>query len=205
MDNNSLYRLNRSDTEKALDILSDAFLDYPFPGSLIKNREKRKIVLKELFRIEYKRALKCGQIIALSEDFKEVSIWKNTISKPSMFSYYCIYSSFSSIKILTETTKDELNSIKDADNKIMDIKKSLNLPLNTAELYVIGVANEFQGQGRASKLLQAVIDYYESIGKGILIMTNTESNTSFYQKIGFKVIKDFYDENNNIQSYFLYR
>ena len=56
-------------------------------------------------------------------------------------------------------------------------------------LLVIGVAPQFQGQGFAGKLLQALIDKSEGAGIPIYLETETENNVRMYEHFGFEVVK----------------
>lgn len=56
-------------------------------------------------------------------------------------------------------------------------------------LQIIGVAENYQGQGFGSQLLNALIQKGETAERQLYLETETEENVQFYQRFGFEVIK----------------
>ena len=56
-------------------------------------------------------------------------------------------------------------------------------------LFVLGVAQEYQGQGIGGKLLRALITESERSGKALYLETETQKNVDMYERFGFKLIK----------------
>ncbi len=50
------------------------------------------------------------------------------------------------------------------------------------------VAEEVQGQGRGSRIIQAACRYADEIGLPLMLFTNGEEDIRFYQKNGFRII-----------------
>ncbi len=137
MTNANLYSLQKKDIEKALDILVEAFIEYFFPAAIIKDIKRRRIAVRELFKYEVKRCMKVGKALALEEDFREVSIWRDDQKIVSELGYLP-YSSWSSLRLLTSITFGEAKKIQRITDKIIAIKKSLNFSEDTAELLYSG-------------------------------------------------------------------
>jgi len=56
-------------------------------------------------------------------------------------------------------------------------------------LMVLGVATAFQGQGLGTKLMKALVEESEQAGIPIYLETQTETNVQWYEKLGFRQIK----------------
>ena len=56
-------------------------------------------------------------------------------------------------------------------------------------IFIVGVAQEFQGKGYGSKLLRAVIEHYDRQGLPIYLETETSDNVELYKHFGFQLLK----------------
>lgn len=191
MENNniSLHNLEKKDIEKAINILVEAFIEYPMPGGIIKSIKRRRIALRELFKYEIKRCLRHGNVLTLGGDFKGVSVWRNDLKLSNELSYLP-YTSWSSLRLLTAITFSEARKIFRITKEIMRIIDGLNLAQNTAELFILGVHPDNSGQGRAGKIIRAMLANYDSEGRDCLVMTNNSTNKKIYEKLGFVTIED---------------
>ncbi|HDZ16695.1 MAG TPA: N-acetyltransferase, partial [archaeon] len=55
--------------------------------------------------------------------------------------------------------------------------------------FIIGVSQEFQGNGFGGKLLRAIVEKAEIERKPMYLETQNEKNVSLYEKYGFHVVK----------------
>ena len=84
-------------------------------------------------------------------------------------------------------------------------RKEAELRIPEPYLYVdfLCVADDAQGQGRGSKIIQAACRYADEIGMPIMLFTNGEEDIRFYKKNGFRVVgvtrsEDFGFENTYV-------
>ncbi len=195
-------RLDPKSIEKAATIITEAFMDYPLPGQFIIDIDRRKKALKEMFKVELRKALKKGSVYTLGGDFQEVAIWKHEVVPESDFAYIK-YVRLDTLKLLFNVRFKEFIRLYRALRNILAAKFKLNLPGNTVELYVVGVNPTNQGQGRLSRLLKPILKEKQGQGSPVLVMTNTDSNRKIYEHIGFKLIDVFDDKNHGCLAYFL--
>ena len=71
---------------------------------------------------------------------------------------------------------------------VEEAKRSLNLDPHI-HLLIMGVSQEFQGNGFGGKLLRALIEKAQTENKSIYLETQKEDNVTFYEKYGFSVKK----------------
>jgi len=65
-------------------------------------------------------------------------------------------------------------------------------------LYMIGVLNEVQGNGLASKLMNPILKYCNSENIPVFLETANPRNVEIYKKKGFVIIDTFNEENISI-------
>lgn len=194
--------LDPRDIEKAASVITEAFMDYPLPGQYIKDVNRRRIALQEMFKLELRKALRKGSVYTLGGDFQEVAIWKHEVVAESDFTYIK-YIRLSTLKLLFSMRISECVRLFKALRNVLDTKLSLNLPANAVELYIVGVNPANQGQGRLSRLLKPVLKALQEQGRPALVMTNTDSNRKIYEHLGFKLVKVLNDTENDCISYYL--
>jgi ribosomal protein S18 acetylase RimI-like enzyme len=197
----SPVRLNRKELKRAINIATDAFMDYPLPGGFVSDRNKRRITLYEMFKIDFRYSLRHGEIYTLGGDFQEVAVFHSS-AKPVSDLKMIPYLSFSSLRLLTSISIREFSRLKTAVNEIMKAKAELDLPPDTAELYILAVNPINQGEGRAARLIRGVLSVLKSCGKSCLVLTNNEKNKAIYEKLGFGIIREIYNPTYELKTYF---
>ncbi len=195
-------KLDPKDIEKAAFIITEAFMDYPLPGQYILDVDRRRIALREMFKVELRKALKKGSVYTLGGDFQEVAILKHEVVPESDFNYIK-YMRLDTLKLLFTIRLSECIRLFRALRSILYTKINLYLPGNTVELYIVGVNPANQGQGRLSKLLKPVLKAMQDQKQPMLVMTNTENNRKIYEHLGFELIKVLDDQDNDITAYYL--
>lgn len=195
-------KLNPKDIKKAAYIITEAFMDYPLPGQYIEDPDRRRIALREMFKVELRKALDKGSVYTLGGDFQEVAIWKHEVMPESDLAYIK-YMRLGTLKLLFTVRIKECIRLFRALRNIMDTKLKLYLPENTVELYIVGVNPANQGQGRLSKLLKPVLKAIQEENWTALVMTNTESNRKIYEHLGFELVEVLNDQDNDITAYYL--
>jgi ribosomal protein S18 acetylase RimI-like enzyme len=196
--------LLRRDLRKAVRIIADAFIDYPIPGSFIEERDKRFKALREMFKVELKFSLRHSFVRTLPGEFKEVAIFRHN-TEIIKGKKYIPYASISTLGMMFYISGREMKKLDMAVSKIERVKKTLTLPEKTAELYILAVSPNHQGEGRASKLLRPILNELKEQGISCLLMTNKEVNCRIYEKLGFKIIEELFDPRFNLTTYYMLR
>jgi len=198
----NVERLEPKNIEKAANIITEAFIDYPLPGQYIMDTGRRRKALREMFKVELRKAFMKGSVYTLGGDFQEVAIWKQEVVPESDLAYIN-YARPGTLKLLFHLRLQECIRLFKALRNVSNTKLSLNLPANTVELYIVGVNPANQGQGRLSRLLKPVLEVMQEQGRPVLVMTNTESNKAIYEHLGFKLVKVLNDKDADCISYYL--
>ena len=175
-----LYKLNKKDIKKAADVLVDAYSEDPVMQLVFQENKHRCIQ----FKVMLKFCIKYGDVYAPSENFEGVMAIlpsdKGDLTVPRIF---LSGGFFLSLKLMKFRKMMEQNI-----EAIEEVKKNLDIG-PYIYLFVIGVAQEFQGKGFGGKMLRAVVEKAQIEGKPMYLETQNEKNVSLYEKYGFYVYK----------------
>ena len=174
-----LYKIQKKDLKKAVNVLANAFSKEVMWKKIFNDEDKNLILTEVMVRF----CLKYGSVLSTSDNLegimaiapydKDMTIWR--IIRSGAF--------FLSLKISSEAKKMEV-----LNSTVEEAKKSLNLT-PYIHLLIMGVSQEFQGKGFGGKLLRALIEKSETEKKPIYLETQKEENGDFYKKFGFSIKK----------------
>lgn len=174
-----LYKIQKKDLKKAVDVLTDAFSEESMWKEVFTDEEKNRILTEVMVRF----CLKYGDVLSTSDNLegimaiaphdKDMTTWRIILSGGF----------FLSMKIAKEAKKMGVLS-----SAVEQAKESLNLG-SYIHLLIMGVSQEFQGKGFGGKLLRALVEKAEAEKKSIYLETQKEENVDFYEKYGFSVKK----------------
>ena len=174
-----LYKIQKKDRDKAVNVISNAFSDDPMWKKVFNDENKNRVITEVMIRF----CLKYGTVLSTSDNLE--GIMAITPHDKDMTTWRVIRSGafFLSLKMRNEAKKMTVLS-----NTIEEAKKSLNLD-QYIHLLITGVSQEFQGKGFGGKLLRALVEKAETEKKPIYLETQKEENIKFYEKYGFSVMK----------------
>ena len=176
---NDLYKLQKKDIKKALDVFVSAYSDDPMMEKFMKEEDKRRAQFEVMTRF----CLKYGNVVATSENIegimalapydKTMTVWR--IIRSGAF-------------LISMKISKEAKIMAVLTSAVEEAKKSLKLD-PYIHLLIMGVSQEFQGKGFGGKLLRAVIEKSEAEKQPIYLETQKEENVKLYEKFGFSVKK----------------
>ncbi|MCP4762819.1 MAG: GNAT family N-acetyltransferase [archaeon] len=189
-----LYIVKPEDLDKATKALGRAFRKDPVMCDLLKDCPEK---FEYIFATPLKMGLKYGVVYAPSPNLEAISVWMGPEKvNPGMWSsfFWSIYSGVLvngmklGYKLLKKISKDSAPLEKDR-------KKNISLPY--FYLNLLGVDTEHQGKGIGSKLISTFIKNAPN-EVPFYVETETESNVRFYERLGFKVIKEIRLPSSNL-------
>ena len=180
----NLYRLRRQDVSKAGAVLTDAFRHDPLWRKLLAGSQARQT--RGLFEIPVRYCLKYGQVCAVSENLEGVIAWVSghLADMPiwRLVASGAIWPGLRVARLMAPQMAPVFMPIE-ADRKANMLGRPyIYLP-------VLGVAQAYQGQGFGGKLLSALVSESEQAGLPLYLETETESNVRWYERFGFKTVK----------------
>ena len=184
----NLYKVQKKDILKAGVALASAFQHDSVWRMFF--RDEATIDQKgTLFQAPIKYCLRYGEVYATSEHLEGIAAWVPG-DHADMTIWRVIRSGaiISGLKAMRACTKLAQQQGRIFEPLQADRRANMK---GRAYVYltIIGVASEFQGQGFGGKLLRALIGESEQVGIPIYTETQTEENVRFYERLGFRPIK----------------
>lgn len=177
-----LYQLTSKDLLQASDILGKAFMDDPIWIEILKDElEKFSIV----FEVPLKHTLKYGKIYGYSSNLEGIAAWLPSHNVNMNFFQFIWSGAFRSALKLGKKIGKRIQEVF----KTITEDRELNMKVPYIYLYVIGVLPEHQGKGVGSSLINAMLNTLPP-EIPLYLETETEQNIKFYEKLGFKIMKE---------------
>lgn len=164
------------------DVLTRAFLDDPYYGYIMPNRNKSRKQLHWWMKLLLNYTLKYGDIY-YTDDHKAIAMWLGP-EKPVVSDIKIL-----SMGLILYPFKVGLRNFM----RLMDIdgqwkKEHKKLDKRHYYLMVIGVEPEFQQKGIGSRLMQVGLKKADDEKLECFLETVTPEDVRFYEKHNFKVI-----------------
>jgi len=183
--NNDLILASRKDKKLIISILTEAFQYDPCLNWLIENvRNKNKLKLIVDYVVD---ETLCTGHIYFTNDKKAVVLWKNENQEKFSFQFIKRNLSF----LFKMGIKCVIKNLK------MGNVSHTYFPKNSRYyyLYMIGVLNEAQGKGLASKLINPILQDSKLKNIPVFLETANPINVEIYKKKGFEIIDTFIEKN----------
>ncbi len=179
-----LYQVQKKDVHRAALMLADAFHHDPvwnavFGDAAIAQRAAA-------FETPVRYGLKYGEVYAPSEILEGVAAWlPGTVADMTFWRILRSGALWPGMKIGAQI----MRKMQPVFRPIEIDRRETMRGKSYLYLQIIGVAPAFQGKGFAGRLLRALIEKSAQTGVVLYLETETESNVSMYEHLGFTVIK----------------
>lgn len=184
-----LYQVQKKDIPKAGATLASAF-QHDSVWRMFFKEEATFDQKSRFFESPIKYCFKYGDVYATSErlegianwvpgDYADMTIWR--IIRSGMI--------ISAMRAISACTKLARQQEKIFEPLQADRRENMQ-GRSYLYLLVLGVAAEFQGQGFGGRLVRGLIGESEQAGLPIYAETQREENVGWYEKLGFKLIKE---------------
>ena len=185
-----LHKIEQNDLENAFQLMIRSFRDYPKLAGLFTDWDDRQAGIEMTVRYYGAFDFMYGNAYSLDENMTEIAML--------MFSEEQDFSEerFEAAGFNTEEFRRAASRLSEDNQKkwwaffdeLDRTEAALHIP--TPYLYVdfLCVADDVQGQGRGSRLIQTVCRYADGIGMPVMLFTNGEDDIRFYEKNGFQIV-----------------
>jgi len=181
-----LYKLQKQDITKASAVLADAFQRDPLWLKFFEDQPDINRKFRTFFETPVRYCFRFGEVCATTENLEGVAAWvRGDLSYMTFWNMIRSGSFFSGMKLGADAGKKMGTVFKPMEED----RKQNTKDKSFIYLFVIGVATEFQGQGFGGKLLSALMDKCNESGDYLYLETETEQNAKWYEKFGFRTIK----------------
>lgn len=168
-----------SDLDRAAEVLGDAFADYPWTRWTVdRSDHQRRIVALQRIALEH-FALAFGAI-SVSEvagEIQSVAAWSDSAAV-----------SAGHVDVAVRAHVAELEGSRHEASKLAERQVERMRPAKRhSYLGTVGTTRTMQGRGLATRTLAPLIQASDIAGLEVWLETSSESNVSFYRRLGFDV------------------
>ena len=184
MTNESLLRLGRNDVDEIVDLLSEAFTDYPVvrfvldPNQVQYSTQLRRFIHFFVMARVHRHEFLLGVAAA------------GTLQGAALVSRPWAFESSAELDALREELWKELGPSARARYEAFGAASTFHVPEPHLHLNLIGVRGTARGKGYGRKLLESVhaMSRDDPDSSGVSLNTETETNVLLYRSFGYKVI-----------------
>lgn len=187
-------KISNETLKKYAKIASEVFMDDPVYVQVAKNKKIRKTVIYHGTLIRMYASRK-NSLFYFDEEERGMLVLKH-VSIDYKVSEFLKCPNWPAVILLRPYAAKLFGIIGKFDNKnIFDE--------NTYTISPLFVAKEHQGKGVARKLVERALEDMRAKGCKIGLDTQNPVNVPIYEKIGFKLVKEEYFEENQLNNYYM--
>jgi len=176
--------LNPSKKSEAARVLAHAFFDYPMIQYYWPDIEQRSLHLEWNFKCAVNYGLRYG-VVHTNPEISGIAVWLPP-GETKITTMRYVISGF--LPLLYYQGVKQFFKEKACDDLVVQVHESI-MPDPHWYLWILGVEPEHQGEGIATKLLQAWLYETDRNGLPCYLETHAEENHSFYSGVGFELTR----------------
>ena len=202
-----LYKLKNSDKEKLVLTYLSAFESYPKLMQAFSDKKTRLLALEATLRYYTAFDLRYGSGFSLDENVREAVLIIHSDRMKYTFLKHLAAGSYGKEyrAVISKLSKEEKQTRAALFEELDRLEATVDIPRPHIYADFLGVASEYQHQGRGRKLMSQVCRYADQIGLPIMLFTNTAYDIKFYQSLGFRIIGETSSERFGfVNTYMLY-
>ena len=202
-----LYKLKNSDKEKLVLTYLSAFESYPKLIQAFSDKKTRLLALEATLRYYTAFDLRYGSGFSLDENVREAVLIIHSDRMKYTFLKHLAAGSYGKEyrAVISKLSKEEKQTRAALFEELDCLEATVDIPRPHIYADFLGVASDYQHQGRGRKLMSQVCRYADQIGLPIMLFTNTADDIKFYQSLGFRIIGETSSERFGfVNTYMLY-
>lgn len=185
-----LYKIKESEYEAVYQMLLEAFAKYPKLQVAFPDEKTRMVAIEMVLRFYGQYDLTYGAGFSLDENLNEAVFMMHSdyvgFSDEMARAAGCYSEVFQSLS--SRLSKEDVARWEGVFEELDQKEAALNLPKPYLYLDFVAVRRNLQGEGRGSRLIQAVCSYAREQGLPVMLFTNGEEDVAFYKKNGFRIV-----------------
>lgn len=202
-----LYKLKKSDREKICLTYLDAFRDYPKLMSAFPNERERLFALEATLRYYTAYDMAYGAAFSLDKNIHEAAMLVHSDEMNYTLLRHFMAGSYDGKyrKIMKLLSRKDRRLRTMLFEEMDRLEAQIDIPYPHIYLDFLGVATQYQKQGRGYLLMKKVCAYADHLHLPVMLFTNTAQDIRFYCSLGFKIIGETYsDKYGFINTYLVY-
>lgn len=186
-----LYKIKEKDQEQVFEMMTKAFKNYVKLVGTFPDWEDRQAAIEMVIRFYGAFDFRYGYAYSLDEKLKEVLMIMFSEEENYSEERFRAAGSYSEqfYAAASRLSEEDRERWWDFFDEVDRTEAELaSIPNKYLYADLVCVAEDVQGQGRGSRLIQAACRYADEVGLPIMLFTNGAEDIRFYQKNGFKII-----------------
>ena len=186
-----LYKIKEEDQEQVYEMMTRAFKNYVKLVGAFPDWEDRQAAIEMVIRFYGAFDFRYGCAYSLDEDIKEVLMIMFSEEENYTEERFREAGSYSKkfYAAASRLSEEDRQRWWDFFDEVDRTEAELAaIPEKCLYADLLCVAEEAQGQGRGSRLIQAACRYADEVGLPIMLFTNGAEDIRFYRKNGFRII-----------------
>lgn len=207
IDIEGLYRVNEGQLPEIFETFTRAFRDYPKLNGMFPNQEEKQLAVKMVVEYYGRFDYMAGRIYSLDENLREgIAVLHSREVNYTDENFEAAGSLNGTFRGCAEMLGESgVRKWFGFFDEVDRLEAQLELPEEYIYVDLLAVDPEVQGEGRGSRLLEALTAKAEELGLPIMLFTNGEEDVRFYEKHGFKVLAVTRSEEYSLENvYMLY-
>lgn len=180
-----MQRLTQEEAAAAGVVLGSAFLDDPLWTGVLASNDRRLSQLIEMFTALTRATVGAGGVAEATQGTRAVALWLPPGKDLGFVSM--LRSGFALPRFAMKLPGPDRKRMMAVLRQIGDEKRTL-MPEPHWYLSAVGVVPGQQGEGLGSSLVRAGLARAHHDGVPVYLETETDSNVTFYEHLGFRVI-----------------
>lgn len=183
----NIYKLTKKDISIGAEVLKSAFTEDPLWHKLFHGEENEDIKRLAFFEIPLRQGIYYGNAYAPSIKLEGIAVVLPGKYAVSTIWHMIRTSSFGAVSRMGVEIGKKVNQIF---KPFIKEHKEYRAKGDYLYINILGVSQEHQGNGFGGEVLKAAIKEASVKKLPLYLETETEENVRFYEKYGFKVMKD---------------
>lgn len=186
-----LYKIKEEDQEQVYEMMTRAFKNYVKLVGTFPDWDDRQAAIEMVIRFYGAFDFRYGYAYSLDEDLKEVLMIMFSEEENYSEERFRAAGSYSEefYAAASRLSEEDRQRWWDFFDEVDRTEAELaSIPDKYLYADLVCVAEEAQGQGRGSRLIQAACRYADQVELPIMLFTNGAEDIKFYQKNGFRII-----------------
>lgn len=196
-----LYKMSNDNIDDFAECAALAYKNYPLFKYITKDKTKYKLIKTIISSSIY--SMKKDGVVGFADDNNTNSV---AIFLPPNYtgSKVLPFLLNGGIKIMFIAPPSTFARLILYENHAMKLKKN-HTNHNSWYLYNITVKPQFQNQGKCSKLLKPMCEYFDRIEEDCYLETHNEENVKLYEHFGFELLEVSNIPKTNVKHYSMIR
>lgn len=205
IDIEGLYRVKEGELPELFETFSRAFRDYPKLNGMFPNPQEKQLAVEMVVEYYGRFDFMAGRLYSLDDSLREgIAVLHSgevDFSDENFEAAGSINENFR--RCSRELGESGVKRWFGFFDELDRLESKLELPDEYIYVDFLAVDPDFQGEGRGSRLIEALTAKARELGLPIMLFTNGDKDVRFYEKHGFRVLAVTRSEEYSLENVYM--